>query len=221
MTAVSAAAGSPAADPLRVGVLGARGRMGATVRAAVEAADDLTLVAAVDRGDDFASLRDADVVVDFTRPDTVMENLRWCIDAGLHVVVGTSGFSNDRLDTVRGWLVDRPGLGVLVAPNFGVGAVLMMHFATQAARFFESVEIIEMHHPGKLDAPSGTAVHTAELVARARARRGPGPARPPMPRSRHVMAPAAPGSAGFPCTAFGFPVLSPIRKCCSVVSRRP
>ncbi|WP_255724052.1 MULTISPECIES: 4-hydroxy-tetrahydrodipicolinate reductase [unclassified Frankia] len=176
MTAVSAAAGSPAADPLRVGVLGARGRMGATVRAAVEAADDLTLVAAVDRGDDFASLRDADVVVDFTRPDTVMENLRWCIDAGLHVVVGTSGFSNDRLDTVRGWLVDRPGLGVLVAPNFGVGAVLMMHFATQAARFFESVEIIEMHHPGKLDAPSGTAVHTAELVARARARAGASPA---------------------------------------------
>ncbi len=150
--------------------------MGATVRAAVEAADDLTLVAAVDRGDDFASLRDADVVVDFTRPDTVMANLRWCIDAGLHVVVGTSGFSNDRLDTVRGWLVDRPGLGVLVAPNFGVGAVLMMHFATQAARFFESVEIIEMHHPGKLDAPSGTAVHTAEQVARVRARAGASPA---------------------------------------------
>ncbi|MGF7234593.1 MAG: 4-hydroxy-tetrahydrodipicolinate reductase [Frankia sp.] len=155
-----------------VGVLGARGRMGATVCAAVEGASDLKLVAALDVGDDREALRAADVVVDFTRPDAVLDNLRWCIGAGRHVVVGTTGFDDERLGLVRAWLAEAPGVGVLVAPNFGVGAVLMTRFAEQAARFFESVEIVELHHAGKADAPSGTARRTAELVAAARERAG-------------------------------------------------
>ena len=155
-----------------VGVLGARGRMGATVCAAVEAAQDLDLVAAVDVGDDRAALGKAQVVVDFTRPGAVMDNVRWCVEAGLNVVVGTTGFDDDRLELVRGWLAAAPGVGVLVAPNFGIGAVLMMRFAATAARFFDSVEIIELHHPGKADAPSGTARRTAELIAAARAEAG-------------------------------------------------
>ncbi|WP_131747905.1 4-hydroxy-tetrahydrodipicolinate reductase [Frankia sp. Cppng1_Ct_nod] len=162
----------------RVGVLGARGRMGSAVQVAVDTADDLDLVAAVDAGDDICALRAAEVVVDFTHPGVVMDNLRWCVDAGLHVVVGTSGFDEERLATLRGWLADAPGVGVLVAPNFGLGAVLMMHFAVQAARFFESVEIIEMHHPGKVDAPSGTATRTAELISEARVKAGRDPAGP-------------------------------------------
>ncbi|ROT33321.1 4-hydroxy-tetrahydrodipicolinate reductase [Micromonospora sp. HM5-17] len=163
---------------MRVGVLGARGRMGAEVCRAVDAADDLALVARIDQGDPLDNAADAgaEVVVDFTTPDVVMHNLRWCIDRGIHAVVGTSGFTEQRLEQVRGWLVDRPGVGVVIAPNFGIGAVLMMQFAARAARFFESVEIIEQHHPRKLDAPSGTAAHTARLVARARAEAGLGPA---------------------------------------------
>ncbi|MBL7628620.1 4-hydroxy-tetrahydrodipicolinate reductase [Frankia nepalensis] len=157
---------------INVGVLGARGRMGATVCAAVEAADDLALVAAVDAGDDLATLTKAEVVVDFTHPGAVMDNLRWCVENGLHAVVGTTGFDDARLATVRGWLASAPGVGVLVAPNFGIAAVLMMRFAAQAARFFESVEIVELHHPNKADAPSGTARRTAELVAAARREAG-------------------------------------------------
>jgi 4-hydroxy-tetrahydrodipicolinate reductase len=153
---------------VRVGVLGARGRMGAEVCRAVDAADDLELAAGVDDGDSLDPLRDADIVVDFTTPDVVMDNLRWCIDAGRHVVVGTTGFDASRLDTVRGWLADSPAVGVVIAPNFGVGAVLMMRFAAQAAPYFDSVEIIELHHPNKVDAPSGTARRTAELIAAAR-----------------------------------------------------
>ncbi|MBO0827683.1 MAG: 4-hydroxy-tetrahydrodipicolinate reductase, partial [Streptosporangiales bacterium] len=160
----------------RVGVLGAAGRMGGEVCRAVEAADDLELVAPLDVEDDLDRLRtaEASVVVDFTTPDAVMDNLRWCVGNGVHAVVGTTGFDDERLDTVRGWLADAPGVGVLVAPNFSVGAVLMMRFAAQAARFFDSVEIIEMHHPGKADAPSGTARRTAELVAAARGEAGVG-----------------------------------------------
>ncbi|MEN3608266.1 4-hydroxy-tetrahydrodipicolinate reductase [Plantactinospora sp. ZYX-F-223] len=167
----------PAGAPLRVGVLGARGRMGVEVCRAVEAADDLELVAMVDEDDSLGSASDAgaEVVVDFTNPDVVMENLHWCIEQGIHVVVGTSGFTEQRLDQVRGWLADRPGVGVVIAPNFGIGAVLMMQFAARAARYFESVEIIEQHHPKKLDAPSGTATHTARLIAQARAEAGLGP----------------------------------------------
>jgi 4-hydroxy-tetrahydrodipicolinate reductase len=161
---------------VRVAVLGARGRMGAEVVRAVEAAEGHTLAAAYDV-DDELDLSGADVAVDFTHPDAVMGNLRACIDAGVHAVVGTTGFDEQRLAQLRDWLGDTPSVGVLVAPNFGVAAVLMMQFAAQAARFFDSVEIVELHHPRKADAPSGTARRTAELVAAARRDAG----RPPMP----------------------------------------
>jgi 4-hydroxy-tetrahydrodipicolinate reductase len=156
---------------ISVGVLGARGRMGSEVCRAVEAADDMTLAGAVDVGDDRDALQSADVVVDFTTPDAVMDNLEWCIGAGKHAVVGTTGFDDDRLRQVREWLGDAPATGVLVAPNFGIGAVLMMRFAAVAAPHFDSVEIVELHHANKVDAPSGTARRTAELVAEARAGR--------------------------------------------------
>ncbi|MEO3818069.1 4-hydroxy-tetrahydrodipicolinate reductase [Plantactinospora sp. B24E8] len=170
--------GDRSGTPLRVGVLGARGRMGTEVCKAVEAAADLELVATVDQDDPLSTVSDAgaEVVVDFTTPDAVMENLNWCVDRGIHVVVGTSGFSAQRLDEVRTLLSRQPGVGVVIAPNFGIGAVLMMQFAARAARFFESVEVIEQHHPRKLDAPSGTATHTARLIAQARADAGLGPA---------------------------------------------
>ena len=148
-------------------VLGAQGRMGAEVVRAVEAADDLALAGAFDVGDE-VDLSRADVAVDFTHPDAVMDNLRRCIEAGVHCVVGTTGFDEQRLAQLRSWLADVPGVGVLIAPNFGIAAVLMMQFAAQAARFFESVEIVELHHAGKADAPSGTARRTAELIAAAR-----------------------------------------------------
>jgi 4-hydroxy-tetrahydrodipicolinate reductase len=151
----------------RVAVLGAHGRMGAEVVRAVEGADDLELVAALDVGD-ARDLSGADVAVDFTHPDAVMDNLRACVDAGVHAVVGTTGFDDARLAEVR-TMLEGTSVGVLVAPNFGVAAVLMMQFAASAARFFESVEIVELHHPRKADAPSGTARRTAELVAEARA----------------------------------------------------
>lgn len=159
-------------NPIRVGVLGARGRMGAEVCQAVEAADDMEVVAMVDTGDWMFDLADAgaEVVVDFTHPDVVMDNIRFCIDQDIHCVVGTSGFSADKLTTITGWLEPKPALGVLVAPNFALGAVLCMRFAEAAARYYETVEIIELHHNRKADAPSGTAAHTARLIAAARAR---------------------------------------------------
>lgn len=160
---------------MRVAVFGAGGRMGAEVCRAVEAADDLELVAAVDAGDDRSAVEAADVVVDFTVPDAVMDNVAWCVERGIHMVVGTTGFTQERLDRVRELTGARPGVGVLVAPNFSIGAVLMMHFAEQAARFFESAEIIELHHPNKVDAPSGTAQATATRIGRARAEAGLGP----------------------------------------------
>jgi 4-hydroxy-tetrahydrodipicolinate reductase len=166
-----------AAEPLRIGVLGARGRMGSEVSRAVDAAEDLELVAMVDVGDWLFNIADAgaDVVVDFTTPDVVMDHVHWCIDQNINVVVGTTGFTEARYDRIRQWLSHKPELGVMVVPNFAVGAVLMMEFAARAARFFESVEIVEMHHPGKIDAPSGTAARTAEMVAAARAEAGLGP----------------------------------------------
>jgi 4-hydroxy-tetrahydrodipicolinate reductase len=142
--------------------------MGSETCAAVEAADDLALVAAVDANDDRAPVEGAQVVVDFTHPDAVMDNLDWAISHGLNVVVGTTGFTEERLRQVRSWLAAAPGVGVIVAPNFGIGAVLMMQFAAKAARFFESAEIVELHHPNKADAPSGTARRTAELIGAAR-----------------------------------------------------
>jgi 4-hydroxy-tetrahydrodipicolinate reductase len=157
---------------VKVGVLGARGKMGAQVCAAVEAAPDLELVAGVDAGDDREPLRAAEVVVDFTSPAVVMENLQWCLQEGLSVVIGTTGFDAERLDVVRGWLHQAPSSGVLIAPNFAIAAVLMMRFASLAARWFESAEIVELHHPGKADAPSGTSRRTAELIAEARAEAG-------------------------------------------------
>ncbi|MCA0296038.1 MAG: 4-hydroxy-tetrahydrodipicolinate reductase [Actinobacteria bacterium] len=160
---------------MRVAVFGARGRMGAEVCRAVEAADDLELVAAVDAGDDRTAVESADVVVDFTVPDAVMDNIAWCVEHGVNVVVGTTGFTPERLDRVRELTAARPGVGVLVAANFSIGAVLMMHFAEQAARYFESAEIIELHHPDKVDAPSGTAQATATRIAAARADAGLGP----------------------------------------------
>jgi 4-hydroxy-tetrahydrodipicolinate reductase len=152
--------------------------MGAEVVRAVEAAPDLELVAAIDRDDALTVLTDAgcEVVVEFTHPGAVMSNLEFLIRHGIHTVVGTTGFDDDRLDAVRSWLAHSPGTGVIIAPNYGLGAVLMMRFAAQAARFFESVEIVELHHPDKADAPSGTARHTAHLIAEARALAGVAPA---------------------------------------------
>lgn len=164
---------------IKVGVLGAKGKMGAQSCRSVEGADGLELVAALDHGDDLEELTKAgaQVVVDFTRPDVVMANLEWCIGHGLHAVVGTTGFDDERLATLREQLAANPGVGVLIAPNFSISAVLMMRFAAQAARHFQSVEIIELHHPDKVDAPSGTAQRTAQLIADARRDAG----SPPIP----------------------------------------
>jgi 4-hydroxy-tetrahydrodipicolinate reductase len=155
---------------MRVAVLGAKGKVGATMVAAVQAADDLTLSAEVDAGDPLSALTDAntEVVIDFTHPDVVMDNLKFLIDNDIHAVVGTTGFTDERLAQVRTWLAAKPQVAVLIAPNFAIGAVLSMHFAQKAARYFESVEVIELHHPHKADAPSGTATRTALLIAEAR-----------------------------------------------------
>jgi 4-hydroxy-tetrahydrodipicolinate reductase len=161
---------------IKVGVLGAKGRMGQQACAAVEQAPDIELVAQVDAGDSLDALLAADVVVDFTHVEVVMDNLRWCLEHGISVAVGTSGFGQDRLDDVRGWLDKADAaVRVLIAPNFSIGAVLMMRFAAQAARFFESAEVIELHHANKLDAPSGTALRTAAMIAEARNAAGLGP----------------------------------------------
>jgi 4-hydroxy-tetrahydrodipicolinate reductase len=152
----------------KVGVFGSRGRMGSEVCRAVESASDLELVAAIDLGDDRGVAEAAEVIVDFTHPDTVMGNISWCIDHGIHAVVGTTGFTDQRLDQLRKTLAEHDGVGVLIAPNFSIGAVLMMRFAEQAAPFYESAEVIELHHPGKADAPSGTAAITAHRIAAAR-----------------------------------------------------
>jgi 4-hydroxy-tetrahydrodipicolinate reductase len=164
-------------DGIRVGVLGALGKVGSEVARAVEAADDTLLVAGIDADDELDALvtAGAEVVVDFTHPDVVMDNLEFCIDHGVHAVVGTTGFDDERLDTLRRWLADAPDVGVLVAPNFSIGAILMMRFAAKAAPFYESVEVVELHHPDKADAPSGTARRTAQLIAAARRDAGSGP----------------------------------------------
>lgn len=161
----------------RVAVIGAAGRMGSEVCRAVESAKDLELVGRYDVGDDLGDLSGAEVAVEFTVPDATVDNVLHCVRRGVHAVVGTTGWIDERLDKVRWALDTSPGTGVLVAPNFAVGAVLMMHFARQAARFYESAEIVELHHPDKVDAPSGTAVRTARLVAEAREQVG----LPPVP----------------------------------------
>ncbi|RKN38714.1 4-hydroxy-tetrahydrodipicolinate reductase [Streptomyces hoynatensis] len=180
---------------LRVAVLGAGGRMGSeavrAVRAAEESAGDMELVAALGRGDPLSTLVEAGatVAVDLTHPDAVMANVEFCVRHGIHAVVGTTGWTEERLAALRDWLADSPGTGVLIAPNFGIGAVLTMRFARQAARFFESVEIVELHHPGKADAPSGTAVRTAQLVAGAREEAG-------LPAQPDATGTALPGARG-------------------------
>ena len=176
---------------INVGVLGARGRMGTEVVKAVNAADDLELVAMVDDGDWLFNVADAgaQVVVDFTRPDVVMDNIRFCIDQNIHCVVGTTGFDEARLATSPSGWSRSPTLGVVIAPNFGIGAVLLMKFAQEAARFFPSVEVVELHHPNKVDAPSGTAVRTARLVAAARRAAG-------LPPAPDATTDALPGARG-------------------------
>jgi 4-hydroxy-tetrahydrodipicolinate reductase len=159
---------------IKVGILGARGRMGAEVVKAVTDAADLELVAALDLGDSLDQLKTsgAQVVVDFTTPDSVMANLEFLISNGINAVVGTTGFDVERIAKLEKLTVSNPKVGVLIAPNFAIGAVLMMEFATKAAKYFESAEIIELHHPNKVDAPSGTASRTAELMSKARADAG-------------------------------------------------
>lgn len=161
---------------IKVGVLGAKGRVGQTIVASVNEAEDLELVAEVDQGDDMNLLVEAgaQVVVDFTTPNAVMGNLEFCINNGISAVVGTTGFDDERLAQVRSWCQANEGVGVLIAPNFAISAVLTMVFSKQAARFFESAEVIELHHPNKLDAPSGTAIHTAQGIADARREAGMG-----------------------------------------------
>jgi 4-hydroxy-tetrahydrodipicolinate reductase len=155
---------------IKVAVLGAKGRMGAESVKAIKASSDLELVAQLDLGDPLETLTTtgAQVVVEFTHPDSVMKNLEFAIKNGIHVVVGTTGFDDKRMNQVKEWLASNPKVGVVIAPNFGLGAVLMMQFAAKAAPYFESVEIIELHHPEKADAPSGTAVRTAQLIAEQR-----------------------------------------------------
>lgn len=162
---------------VKVAVFGAAGRMGRQVCDAVDAAEGMQVVARVDVGDDpkVAVEAGAQVAVDFTTPDSALGNIGFCVANGIHVVVGTSGFSPDKVARVEEALAANPDVGVLIAPNFSLGAVLMMKFAAQASAFFESVEIIELHHPNKLDAPSGTALRTAQLIAEARAAAGAGP----------------------------------------------
>lgn len=159
---------------IKVGVLGAKGRVGQTIVAAVNESNDLELVAEIGVDDDLSLLVDngAEVVVDFTTPNAVMGNLEFCINNGISAVVGTTGFDDARLEQVRAWLEGKDNVGVLIAPNFAISAVLTMVFSKQAARFFESAEVIELHHPNKLDAPSGTAIHTAQGIAAARKEAG-------------------------------------------------
>ena len=161
-------------ETIRVGVFGSGGKVGAAIVAGVQAADGTEFTVGVDAGDDRADFvtSGTEVVVDFTHPDVVMDNLKFLIDSGIHAVVGTTGFTQERLDQVAQWLAAAPGVGVLIAPNFAIGAILSMHFAQKAAPYFDSVEIVELHHPQKADAPSGTAGRTAQLVAQARAEAG-------------------------------------------------
>jgi 4-hydroxy-tetrahydrodipicolinate reductase len=159
---------------LRVAVLGAQGRIGSEAVKAVQAADDMELVAALGRGDKLETLAEAgaQVAVELTTPASVMGNLDFLVRHGIHAVVGTTGWTEDRLAQLETWLAGSPRTGVLIAPNFSIGAVLTMKFAAQAARYFESVEVVELHHPNKVDAPSGTATRTAQLIAEARSKAG-------------------------------------------------
>lgn len=155
---------------IKVGVLGSKGRMGSEAVRAISGAKDLELVAQIDLNDSLDVLvnNGAEVIVDFTHPDAVMQNLEFAISHGIHIVVGTTGFTSEKLELIKKWLSAQPKVGALIAPNFGLGAVLMMQFAAKAARYFESAEIVELHHPEKADAPSGTATRTAEMITQSR-----------------------------------------------------
>lgn len=160
---------------MKVAVIGAAGRMGSTACEAVEGADDLELVGRFDEGDDLGDLGGADVAIEFTVLAASERNVRHCVERGVHVVVGTSGWTDERAAALRTEVEASGDVGVLIAPNFAIGAVLMMQFAKQAARFYESVEVVELHHPRKVDAPSGTATRTAELIGAARTEADLGP----------------------------------------------
>ena len=162
---------------IRVGVIGANGKMGSNVVAAVQADAQCELAVAIDIDDSLEELSKerCDVVVDFTSPAVVMDNLAFCIKHGIDAVVGTSGLTPERIETLKLWAGQRANSRVLIVPNFSMGAVIMIAFAGIAAPYFESVEIVESHHPDKVDAPSGTARFTAERVAVARQGHAPNP----------------------------------------------
>lgn len=155
---------------MKVAVIGAQGRMGHAISAGIESTDGLELVARLDAGDEITaeSLNGAEVAVEFTRPDATLGNVLACIDAGVHCVVGTTGWTDESLAQVKERLAGTPGTGVIIAPNYALSAVLAMAFAARAAAYFESAEVIELHHPNKVDAPSGTAMTTAKHIAQAR-----------------------------------------------------
>ena len=202
----------------KVAVIGAKGRMGATACEAVDGAADLELVGRFDEGDDLGDLGGADVVVEFTVLAASERNVRHCVERGVHVVVGTSGWTDDRAAQLRTEVEAKGGVGVLIAPNFAIGAVLMMQFAKQAARFYESVEVVELHHPRKVDAPSGTATRTAELIAASRAEAGLG--RSPTRRPRTPTVPVARASRASRSTRCACAVWWPTRRCCSATRAR-
>ncbi len=160
---------------VRVAVIGAAGRMGQQVCRAVDESEDVELAGRFDAGDELGDLAGADVAVDFTVPEATLDHVLHCVQLGVHAVVGTTGWTDERLSEVRAVLAEHRDVGVLIAPNFAIGAVLTMKFAAEAARFYESVEVVEMHHPDKVDAPSGTAVRTAQLIAEARRDAGAAP----------------------------------------------
>ncbi len=201
---------------MRVGVLGARGRMGSEICRAVDAAEDLDLVAMVEAGDWLFSVADAgaQVVVDFTHPDVVMDNIRWCIDQGIHCVVGTTGFDAERLATVRRWVDEAPGVGVVIAPNFAVGAVLMMRFADGRG------PVLRVGRDHRAAPPEqGRRAERHRGPDRRAGRRGPGRGRPRpgagRDHDRRWTAPAARGSTACRCTRSGWPGWSRTRRCCS------
>lgn len=160
---------------IRVGIFGVSGKMGSEVVGAVNRADDMTTVGGVDINEEREKIGRAEVVVDFTHPDAVMDNIRWCLERDIHMVIGTTGFDEARLAEVRDLVEQHPGVGVLIASNFSIGAVLMMKFAAMAAPFYPSAEIVELHHPNKADAPSGTSAATARRIGAARAAAEMGP----------------------------------------------
>ena len=208
----------------KVAVIGANGRMGSEAARAVEGARGLSLVGAYGSGDDLGDLGGAEVAVELTVPGASPANVAHCVERGVHVVVGTTGWDDARLETLRAQLADAPpaatgaGVGVLIAPNFAIGALLMMSFAAKAAPFFESVEVIELHHPDKVDAPSGTAARTAAMIGQARSAAG---CTPPRTRRRTTpTGPAAPGWTAYPCTPSGCAGSRPTRRCCSATRGR-